>query len=222
LRELGAEEVARRIAVDVSVFNQHACIAPQAYLIEGDVDLVRRVARDVAGALAVYAAECPLGTLDEADAAALQLRRASAAYQAATRPGCDLLRGDGLDWTVIVDTTLLPLAGGGNRVLRIVPCHDLRDAVAQLRPLGRHLQNVGIGALGPALLTTASALARLGACRVSEPGRMAEPSMIWRHDGEPCLAQLVRWCDIEHHRGAHAAATTFSASEVSTPEGANE
>jgi hypothetical protein len=24
--------------------------------------------------------------------------------------------------------------------------------------------------------------------------------MMWRHDGEPCVAKLLRWCDIEMHR----------------------
>jgi len=200
LRELGVDEVARRIALDVSTFNQHACIAPQAYLVEDHGGSARELAAATARALAQYAGECSLGTLAEADAAALQLRRASAAWEAATQPSAELWHAPGLDWTLQLSARLLPLAAAGNRDLRVVGCSDLSDAIAHITPIGRHLQNVAVGARGAALFDAARALARIGACRISEPGQMAEPSMIWRHDGELCLARLVRFCDIEMHR----------------------
>jgi hypothetical protein len=62
-----------------------------------------------------------------------------------------------------------------------------------------------LGLLNHELFDTASALARIGARRISEPGHMAEPSLIWRHDGEACLSRLVRFCDIELHRFARSA-----------------
>jgi acyl-CoA reductase LuxC len=199
LTERGSEEVARRIAEDVSTFNQHACIAPQAYLVEGDVPSVRGFASSVAKAMAAYAERCPLGSLDEEDAASLQLRRAADAWHAAARPECDLWHAAGFDWTVTLSDHLAGITGAGNRVLRIVPVRDLRDAVARLDPLAAYLQNVGLGATGDELSTIAVALARKGACRICEPGRMAAPSMMWRHDGVPCVAALLRWCDIEMH-----------------------
>ncbi len=76
---------------------------------------------------------------------------------------------------------------------------------AYLGNVGRgsgRMQNIGFGALGTELWQTAQALAPMGACRICEPGRMAEPSMMWRHDGEICVAKLLRWCDIEMHREA--------------------
>jgi hypothetical protein len=206
LRQLGLDEVARRVAQDVSTFNQHACIAPQAYLVEGQSGELRAFGASLAHALARYATRCPLGSLDEAEAAALQLHRAAAAWTAATGPDAELWRADGLDWTVQLARELMPLSGAGNRVLRIVPCGSLADAVSQIRPIGRRLQNIGLGALPPELFEVATALAEIGACRISEPGHMAEPSFVWRHDGEPCLARLVRWCDLEMHRGARTEA----------------
>jgi hypothetical protein len=200
LRKMGIEEVARRVADDVSTFNQHACIAPQAYLVEDHNGTARELAGAIAKALSHYAERCPLGELDEPDAGALQLRRAAAAWEAATASSAELWRASNLDWTVQLTEQLLPLSGAGNRDLRVVPCTDLLDATKQLAPLGRHLQNVGLGALGAEFFDTAAALARIGACRITEPGQMAEPSLIWRHDGELCLAQLVRFCDIEMHR----------------------
>ena len=204
LRELGVEEVARRIAEDVSTFNQHACIAPQAYLIEDRQGSARELGGALARALARYAEHCPLGVLDEAEAAALQLRRAAGAWQAASNPDAEHWQASGVDWTLQLTRELMPLSAAGHRDLRLVACTDLRDAIAKLAPIGHHLQNVGLGVLSHELFDTASALARIGACRISEPGHMAEPSLIWRHDGEACLARLVRFCDIEMHRSVRA------------------
>jgi hypothetical protein len=82
----------------------------------------------------------------------------------------------------------------------VIPIESLAQALDQLRPFGRYLQNVGVGCTGEAELSAAAAsLAKLGASRVCEPGRMAEPSMMWRHDGRTCVAELVRWCDVEMH-----------------------
>ena len=200
LDRVGEQAVAAQVAVDVSVFNQHACIAPQTYLIEGSVDQARALGRNIAAALSDYAAQCPLGKLEESEAATLQLRRTTAAWAAATRADSDLWQADGLDWTVVLESTLGSVSGSGNRVLRIVPVASLADALQRLRPIASHLQNIGLGAVDHDFWHTAQELARMGACRICEPGRMAEPSMMWRHDGEPCVAKLLRWCDVEMHR----------------------
>lgn len=202
LEKVGVAAIADQIAVDVSVFNQHACIAPQTYLVEGTLEEVRAVGRAVAAAMERYAAQCPLGQLEEADAATLQLRRTTAAWAAATHAHCDLWRSAALDWTVTLEATLGSVSGSGNRVLRIVPVSNLEDALHKLRPIASYLQNIGLGAEGHEFWHAAQELARMGACRICEPGRMAEPSMMWRHDGEPCVAKLLRWCDIEMHREA--------------------
>lgn len=200
LRELGAAELAARITEDVSTFNQHACIAPQAYLVEGDTASVREFGSRVAEAMDTYASRYPLGVLNDAEAAALQLRRAADAWMAAAPGERDQWCARGLDWTVVLDTDLGRITGAGNRVVRIVPVPSLAEAVVRLRPIARFLQNVGLGVLDAEFGSVAMELARLGACRICEPGRMAEPSMMWRHDGLSCVAELVRWCDVEMHR----------------------
>lgn len=198
--QLGDPELARRIAVDVSTFNQHACIAPQSYLVEADADEAPGFVAEVSDALARYARECPLGELPQQDAAELQLRRAAHAWSAAVEGGVAGFRSaPGLDWTVSLRRELASDAGGGNRFLTVVPVASLQEALERLRPHGEHLQNVALGALGDELEATAERLALLGASRICEPGRMAEPSLMWRHDGRMCIADLVRWCDVEMH-----------------------
>ncbi|MFJ7239304.1 acyl-CoA reductase [Streptomyces olivaceus] len=198
----GLGEVARRVAEDVSVFNQHACIAPQAYLVEDGGPGTRRFAGALSEAMAEYAADCPLGTLAPGDAAALQMRRASTAWAAAHSPAGGFWRAPGLDWTVTTVPNLSAVQGSGNRMVGVVPVAGPGDVVHELRTIGPRLQNVGLGAIGQEFWELAEELGRLGACRISEPGRMSSPSVVWRHDGMPCLALLLRWCDIEMHQEA--------------------
>lgn len=210
LGKVGLSEAARRVAEDASAFNQHACIAPQAYLVESGEFDVRRFAEEVADAMAGYAAVCPLGSLRLEDAAVLQLRRASNAWAAASSPDGGFWRAPGLDWTVSLAADLLSVDGAGNRMIGLLPVADLADVVRTLRSIAPHLQNVGLGAVGVEFWELAAALGRLGASRISEPGRMASPSVIWRHDGMPCVSRLLSWCDIEMHEEARPRTTTPS------------
>jgi len=202
LRRTGLDEAADRVADDVSTFNQHACIAPQAYLVERGAIGAHQFAKALARAMARYARTCPLGTVSHAEAAAIQIRRAGAAWGAASMPEGGFWCAPGLDWTVAVASDLTTFSGTGNRMVSVVPVTDLNEAVGLLRPLAPRLQNIGLGAAGAEFWRWSAAIARLGACRISEPGRMATPSVMWRHDGMPCLARMVSWCDIEMHKEA--------------------
>ncbi|GAA0221649.1 acyl-CoA reductase [Saccharothrix mutabilis subsp. mutabilis] len=193
----GPAEVARRIAADCSDFDQHACLSPQVYLV--DRRHARAVAEHVADAMRRAAADCPPGTVGDQDATVLQHRRIVAEWRAASSATGEVWAADGLEWTVVLDDTLLPLSGAGNRVARIVAVPDVATAVDLMRPYAKHLQNVGLGAVGEEFWRTAEDLARLGASRIAAPGEMSRAGLEWRHDGQPRIAGLVRWCDVEKH-----------------------
>ena len=196
----GVAVAARAVAKDVAAFNQQACIAPEAYFVQGSRSHAQRVASAIGEALTAEARSCPVGELRIGDAARVRLARAQQQWRGAERSAHEAWHDDGLEWTVLLDEQLHAPDGIGHRVLRVIPVESLAQALDQLRPFGRYLQNVGVGCTGEAELSAAAAsLAKLGASRVCEPGRMAEPSMMWRHDGRTCVAELVRWCDVEMH-----------------------
>ncbi|MEU4803901.1 acyl-CoA reductase [Actinosynnema sp. NPDC023587] len=191
----GPVEVARRIAADCSDFDQHACLSPQVYLVVAEH--ARVVAEHVAHAMRAAAGDCPPGAVGDHDATVLQHRRLVAEWRAASSPTGGVWASDGLEWTVVLDDALLPLSGAGNRVARIVAVPDVTAAVDAMRPYARHLQNVGWGVAGAEFRRAAGELARLGASRLAEPGTMGRAGMRWRHDGQPRIAGLLRWCDVE-------------------------
>ncbi|HEV8556664.1 MAG TPA: acyl-CoA reductase [Actinophytocola sp.] len=204
LAERGLAGTAAAVARDVATFNQHACIAPQAYLVEEGEHSPRRFAEVLAAAMAADAEGHPLGELSDRAAAAAALQRTADVWRAATdESSWSTWTSAGFDWTVVLAPDL-PESGGGNRVIRVVPVRTAGAAVDLLRPVGARLQNIGLGATGAQFRELAERFAAAGASRICEPGRMAEPSMMWRHDGMPCVAGLVRWCDIEMHQESRA------------------
>lgn len=196
---MGLTEVARRLAVDASMFNQHACIAPQAVVVEGDAAKATAVGEALAEAMQAYAEACPLGEMDLADRAAQQVFAASQAWLSVTTDEHELWSSPSFEWTVSVAPELTPRHWLGHRTMQVVPVADLEGAMDWVAPLGPFLQNVGLGVSGEMLRRLGQRLARAGACRICSPGRMAEPSMMWKHDGMSCVAELVRWCDVEMH-----------------------
>jgi hypothetical protein len=192
-------EIGRALAKDTAAFNQHACIAPQAYFVEGSVESARAVMNALGDALAAEARACPLGDLDTLDAARIRLARAQHAWRAATTPSLDVRHDDGLEWSVMLTDRLAAPEGLGHRTIAVVAVASFADLLEQVRPFKEYLQNVGLGCTEDELREKTAALAALGASRICAPGRMPEPSMMWRHDGTPCVAALVRWCDVEMH-----------------------
>jgi hypothetical protein len=200
IEQHGVKAVAASVARDASVFNQHACIAPQAYFVQGDADERKAFGAALADALARYAERCPLGTQEPQDAASIALERAAHGWRCASDSALELWCDPaGLEWTLTLDSAFEGARSLGDRYLRLVGIDDLGQPLAILRPYARHLQNVGLGVDAQQLPGLAAELAELGASRLSAPGRMSEPSMMWRHDGRMCIAELLRFCDIEMH-----------------------
>lgn len=192
----GLAETAEQVARDASMFDQHACIAAQAYLVEGSIETVTHFAESVQLAMRRYAATCPLGRPESSALAARRMRWVDRQYWAAQSPRRRVWTSP--DSLVSVDDTLADTAGG-DRMLQIVAVPSIDAMLDALRPYGSYLQNVAVGAPDSEMHTLAPALARLGATRLCAPGRMPDPSLIWKHDGRACVAELVVWCDAEMH-----------------------
>ncbi|MFC1642478.1 acyl-CoA reductase [Myxococcota bacterium] len=192
----GAERVAELFASDIGAFDQHACIAPKVLVVEGECSEVDAFAEVLQAALAQYAADCLPGRMCPQDAASLSARRLTARWKEAAGTG-RVWHGSELGWTVERSFELPPLDCGGDRYIVLVPAPNPLACVERLRERSAHLQNVVVGAVPEEMPMLAEEAALLGACRVCPPGSGASPSMIWRHDGRACLAEFIRWCDVE-------------------------
>ena len=202
IEHFGEQKLANAIARDTCVFNQQACIAPQVYCVLGPESMAQRLAEKTAEALAHYERRVPLGDLPHKDAAALQMKRATLQWQAALKDKpCLWQSNKSLAWTLAIQPEISSQTGGHRRYLSLISVPDLAAVMTQLQPIAQrgYLQNVALGLMGANLTSTAEQMAQLGATRICEPGRMVDPSMMWRHDGRTCVSELLHWCDVEMH-----------------------
>jgi hypothetical protein len=196
LEEEGAPRVVERLARDICSFDQHACIAPKVFMVEGDDFSIDCLGNALALELERIECVCPKGLHSAYEASSLAARRVAAIWEEAAGSG-RIWSGQRLSYTVVRSAAVPPATTGGDRFIVLVPSDSARACVEKLEVHSEHLQNVVLGATDHEFPGLAEALAGLGACRVSPPGHGASPTLIWRHDGRPCVADLVRWCDIE-------------------------
>lgn len=191
-----ARNLAGKLALDVAMYGQQACISPQVLYVErGGAVGTEAFAAMVADALAGLEASLPQGELGLDAAAALSQERRLLQFEAGGDPSVRVFIRGGA--TVVhhggpgFDSSL-PL-----RFLRVYPLDDLRQVAPLLAPHGRYLQNVGLAAGKDRTLELAEALAASGVSRISGLGAMHKPSMRWKHDGMGPYADMVRWTDME-------------------------
>jgi Acyl-CoA reductase (LuxC) len=68
------------------------------------------------------------------------------------------------------------------------------DLPSALLPMRRHIATVGLDPIDTESLKQAVGI---GAQRVCAIGQMQSPPVTWHHDGQPTLANLIRYVDIE-------------------------
>jgi len=101
---------------------------------------------------------------------------------------------DQLQGTVVVERLEHFLPSPLDRFARVVPIQNASELLDYLAPVGSLLQCAAVAGASSELKRI---LASLGVTRLCPPGAMGTPSMIWHHDGRPCISDLIRWCDDE-------------------------
>lgn len=195
-----AEGLARRLALDVAMFDQRACIAPQmAYVEKGGCVSSEAFAKMVGAAIAELEKELPAGALSLDTRATLAQERNLAAFQAAQSSAVKIFSAGCA--TVVHEEEpgfegVLP-----TRYLRVYSVDELQQTIPLLTEHGMYLQNVGLAVDKGRLVRIAEELARIGASHITSIGLMHRPTMRWRHDGMAPFTEMVRWADIEMLHG---------------------
>jgi hypothetical protein len=194
------KELAAAIAYDHAMFDQHACLAPHCYYVEyGGEVTPQELARAAAGAMREMNVRMPRGTITPRDAAVINQLRGRYEFKELKGEDCLLFSSPhGTEWTIIYERdpgifSPSPL----NRVIRIWGVEDIFHILPALRSLRPFLQNAAVAVGDGREKELIQKLGHLGVSRVTAPGKMPVPSMMWRHDGITPLAMLLRWCDVE-------------------------
>lgn len=197
LTEEGARHTALRVARATAIFDQQGCVSPHLVYAENGEVSVEEFARLVAEELRFLQEELPRGGISAAEAATIHQLRAAGEFRELAGAGTRVFAGEGTSFTVVYEPRPGFEPSCLNRFLTIKPVDDLSDAIQQLRPVASRLQSVGIAGANGRLAGIAELLGRLGASRITTFDALPWPPPSWHHDGQPPLAELVRWADLE-------------------------
>jgi len=195
-----AEDLAAKVAYDHAMFDQKACLAPQVYYLEEGGELSPlEFARILASAMSSLETKMPRGKLSAGEAALIHQLRGRYEIRELQGDGVQMITSShGTAWTVIHEKDPGEFSPSTlNRFVRLWRVKDIFQIIRDLKPVGPFLQNAAVAVGDEREAEFIRQLAQLGVARITSPGNMPLPSMMWHHDGMATLAALLRWCDVE-------------------------
>lgn len=141
----------------------------------------------------------PRGKISPGEASAIHQLRAKYEFRELNGEEVLLIASPhGTDWTIVYEKdpgifSPSPL----NRFIRIFGVEDILQILPSLKSIAPYLQNAAVAIGDEREKELIRRLGELGVARITSPGKMPVPSMMWHHDGISPLASLLRWCDIE-------------------------
>jgi hypothetical protein len=190
--------LASRIAYDVSTFDQFACISPQVYFLEEGGEISpKEFVPELARAMKSLEKKLPSAQLNIEDAAVLRHKHSSFELRELSGEVVCIRADESLGWTIVYEPLHELISSPLHRFIRIVPLKDLKNLFTYLEPLKGYMQNAGLEVAEERRPELFNLLASLGVSRICPAGKMPTPSMMWHHDGLPCIGEMVRWTDAE-------------------------
>lgn len=196
------DEVARRVALDVSVWEQRACSSPQVLYLEEKKGsrLGGRFVGHLIRALEKVALELPQGDLSTDEKVELLKARELARVAEVLGEARVFYPRGRTDFTVIWEKSLDFRPSPLNRCLYLKSYSDWEEVLESLRPLGPYLQTVGLLAGTEEMERCCRDIASLGFSRITQVGKMWEDKPGSPHDGSYQIERLIRWTAIESVR----------------------
>jgi hypothetical protein len=193
--DIDVEEAARRVALDVALYDGRGCLSPGYVLAEErPVGRARSLARALAAELDRISTRLPRGKLEAKEEAWLHdLRGGSAVHEEKEL----FLSRHGTEWTVILEPTGAHPPPGSLRAVPVVPIPDTGALLEWCGAIAPHVSSVGQAGWGTRRSRLAAVAASGGGSRVCPLGRMQLPPIDWHHDGVGPLSALVRRVDLE-------------------------
>ncbi|OGS12522.1 MAG: hypothetical protein A2285_10770 [Elusimicrobia bacterium RIFOXYA12_FULL_57_11] len=196
----GMDEVARRAALDASLWDQAACSSLHTLYFIAPAKKHKALAASFLKAsvkhFAQLAEDLPQGRLSPDEQAEITRARQLARVDAAIGAGNYESSAPATDWTVIYEKDPSYRVSPLNRVLYVKTVESLEEVKEKLMPLRGYIQTVGVGGSieRKKVLET---LAPAGIARVVKLGKMLEEANGSPHDGIFPMMSLVNWLPIE-------------------------
>lgn len=194
-----ASETLHNAALDIAAWDQRGCLSPQAIYVEKGGTVAPSVfAKQLGEELDKLEKKQPRGELTPEELADIATRRSIYELRAADSSDTRMWKSeDSTKWTVVFESDPQWTPSCGNRFVYVKEVRDAEEVMRNLEPVRENLSTIGLAAPEERLEDLATGFARFGATRVCPLGRMQNPPLTWRHDGQPALANLATWTDWE-------------------------
>jgi len=187
-----ADQVARLLARDVTLFEQLGCLSPHHIFVQGDEDAALNFAERLGAAMRQWAERLPSpAVLELEDAAALRSARETARWRSIAGEPVRVIEGPGLWWVVIFDRDAPLTPSPGLRCVRVSAIADPRDLRSRLEPAHGRIEAFAVTADGGEDPTLQELLHEIGVSYVARPGAMQSPPLTWRHGGGAFLNRVT-------------------------------
>lgn len=199
LQGFGIRTLLNKTADDIVAWNQLGCLSPHVIYVEENAELPPiQFAEKLADYLKNRESEEPRGPLSTKQAALITTRRSFYDIRAAHVSGTVCWKSDGTtEWTVVFEEDPLFQLSCLNRFIYVKRVKNIQEAIAGLEKVHGRVSTVGLAASPTESNELVKTFARWGVTRICPLGSMQKPSLSWRHDGRPALADLVTWTDWE-------------------------
>jgi len=181
--ERNARKLARRIAVDASVFDQTGCASTHNVFVEkGGAVETEQFASIIAKAMAKVAGQIPKGQMSPEEFAAIHSARGVYDFKGKVYGDEESI------WTVLYSDMSELNKPVYSRVLFVHPIDKIDDAA---KYVNEDIQTIGLAAEGEKAISFATKAAERGAVRFPTCGKMLNFESPW--DGMFIMDRLVRW-----------------------------
>ena len=178
-----ARKLARRLTVDVAVFDQYGCASPHnVYIEKGGEISPRRFCEILSEVFPKTEVQIPKGSMSAEESSAVHSIRGVYDFKGS------VYGSDTMSWTVLFDPDIQLASPVYSRVLFVHEVDSIMDAVAEIQP---YIQSIGIEVSSDKAVTFANAATAKGVARLPKIGRMLNFEMPW--DGMFLIDRLVRW-----------------------------
>lgn len=203
LQSHNIEDITKKVARDVVLWEQRACSAPQVVFIEKFKDnqnTMQKFMDALATALKAQSKILPQGQLSIDEAVEITKVREAGKFQEIFGDGIIMSSQGNTNWTVIYEKSPAYRLSPLNRTIYIKSFHNLEEILGPMDGFGGYLQTAGILASPKETTAIAKRLVSFGCTRITEIGQMGEGKIGAPHDGTYQFEQLIKWVSIERQR----------------------
>lgn len=181
--ERKAKKLARKIAVDASVFDQTGCASTHNVFVEKGANISpHEFASFLADGMRKVAEQIPKGTMTPEEFAAVHSARGIFDFKGT------VYGDDESVWTVLYDDEIELNKPVYSRVVFVHPVNEVEDILTFIT---EDIQTIGLAASGEKASLFATKAAERGVVRFPVPGKMLNFESPW--DGMFIMDRLVRW-----------------------------